>query len=99
MEAHIDIHFRDRWRAIVGVDEMVRLLVTELKDMDILDRLVDGDDISQLWPGARGDIPQYCQHIHTTILSAHTYHNTVSTYISQFCQHIHTTILSARTFL
>lgn len=37
MEAHIDIHFRDRWRAIVGVDEMVRLLVTELEEMNILE--------------------------------------------------------------
>jgi hypothetical protein len=33
----IDLHFRDRWRSIVGVDDMIGLLVDELKTLNILD--------------------------------------------------------------
>ena len=37
METHIDIHFRDRWRAIVGVDDLVGLVHDALKTMGVLD--------------------------------------------------------------
>jgi N-acetylglucosamine-6-sulfatase len=36
MEAHIDIHFRDRWRAIVGVDDMVGIIHEELEKLGVL---------------------------------------------------------------
>jgi N-acetylglucosamine-6-sulfatase len=37
MAGWIDLHFRDRWRAIVGVDDMIGLLVAELEKLQILD--------------------------------------------------------------
>ena len=37
METHIDIHFRDRWRAIVGVDDLVGLVHDALKTLGVLD--------------------------------------------------------------
>ena len=33
----IDQHFRDRWRAIVGVDDMVGLIHQELEKLGVLD--------------------------------------------------------------
>jgi len=33
----IDQHFKDRWRAIVGVDDMVALVVQELESLNVLD--------------------------------------------------------------
>ena len=37
METMIDQHFRDRWRAIVGVDDMVGLIHQELEKLGVLD--------------------------------------------------------------
>lgn len=37
METWIDNHFRDRWRAIAGVDDMIGLIADELEALDILD--------------------------------------------------------------
>ena len=37
METMIDQHFRDRWRAIVGVDDMVGLIHQELENLGVLD--------------------------------------------------------------
>jgi N-acetylglucosamine-6-sulfatase len=37
MEAGIDTHFRDRWRAISGVDDMVGLLHDHLETLGVLD--------------------------------------------------------------
>lgn len=37
MEAGIDTHFRDRWRAISGIDDMVGLLHDHLKTLGVLD--------------------------------------------------------------
>ena len=37
MEEYIDVHFRDRWRAIVGVDDMVGLLVDALQAWGLLE--------------------------------------------------------------
>merc|ERR1712048_1382259 len=37
MERWIDLHFRDRWRSLVGVDDMLGLLVEELTNLRILD--------------------------------------------------------------
>jgi len=37
MERHIDIHFRDRWRAISGVDDMIGLVYDALEKHGILD--------------------------------------------------------------
>lgn len=36
METMIDQHFRDRWRSIVGVDDMIRLIWQELETLDVL---------------------------------------------------------------
>eukprot|EP00039_Didymoeca_costata_P023725 m.8033 g.8033 ORF g.8033 m.8033 type:complete len:597 (-) comp3823_c0_seq1:58-1848(-) len=35
--AKIDQHFEDRWRAIVGVDEMLRLVYNEIESLGVLD--------------------------------------------------------------
>jgi len=37
METWIDNHFRDRWRAIVGVDDMIGLVHEELETLGVLD--------------------------------------------------------------
>jgi N-acetylglucosamine-6-sulfatase len=37
MATWIDAHFRDRWRSIVGVDDMVGLVIAELERLQILD--------------------------------------------------------------
>jgi N-acetylglucosamine-6-sulfatase len=37
MEKWIDHHFRDRWRSIVGVDDMVGLVVAELERLQVLE--------------------------------------------------------------
>lgn len=37
MEQWIDLHFRDRWRSLVGVDDMVGLVHDELLSLGILD--------------------------------------------------------------
>ena len=36
MEVMIDQHFRDRWRSIVGVDDMIRLIWQELETLGVL---------------------------------------------------------------
>jgi len=37
MEKYIDIHFRDRWRSISGVDDMIALVIEELDRLQVLD--------------------------------------------------------------
>ena len=36
MEIMIDKHFRDRWRSIVGVDDMISLIWKELDTLGVL---------------------------------------------------------------
>ena len=36
-EKYIDVHFRDRWRAISGVDDMVGLVLDHLEAKNILE--------------------------------------------------------------